>query len=309
MNLTESIKQQANRIKELDGKIPIDLIVTHLERAEFLYDLATKEKDDNYYTDVIYRTNQVFEGALRIAYMVLNEKTEFQTSKQKTVYIEEYLTEKQILKNRVLDQFTNYRTNWRNPSTHDFKLLFTESESILAISNVSAFTYVLLNQVIQKLSYNFELMRNSRYKDKIGEILNKNMSPRDKLIQLLIQFNKEHKTLLNKEFLRESEILGALSAFLSTNDKIKLETDVLFIKNNIRLCVSLIIEIDTEKIVVEVKRPKSGIREIYKQQIFTYLYYLNIKNGLLFIPDGSKDVKGIYSQPTLIDDSEVTIIN
>lgn len=307
MDLTISIKHQIVRIKELDSNLPIDLILNHLERAELLYNLAIKENDENYYTDVIYRTNQVFEGALRIAYMVLSEKTEAQTLKKRTVDIEEYLTENKILKDRVLDQFSNYRTEWRNPSTHDFKLVFSESESILAVSNVSAFTYVLLNQVIQKLSYNIELRTKTKNKTTIDEILKQNISSQEKLIKLLIQFNHDHKTILSKDILREAEVIGALSAYLTANESIKLEIDVLLEKSHNKARVDMIVQIEKEKFVVEVKRPNSSYREIYLQQILSYLSFLNLKHGILYVPNGKDEVKRKYSQPSF-EDTEMTLV-
>lgn len=309
MNLTISIKHQIERIKDLDKNIPIDLILNHLERAELLYNLAIKEIDENYYTDVIYRTNQVFEGALRIAYMVLSEKSEAQTLKKRTVDIEKYLTKNKILKDRVLDQFSNYRTDWRNPSTHDFKLLFSESESVIAISNVSAFTYVLLNQVIQKLSFNLESKIKTKNKNTIKGILIQNISSKEKLIKLLIQFNHDHKPLLSKDYLRENEVIGALNAFLTSNELITLETDVLLEKSSIKARVDMIVQIEKEKFVVEVKRPNSRDREIYKQQIINYLSFLNLKHGILYIPNGKDEVKRNYSQPSILEDAEMTLVS
>nr|WP_320000705.1 hypothetical protein [uncultured Draconibacterium sp.] len=308
MDLTISIKHQIVRIKELENNLPIDLILNHLERAELLYNLAIKENDENYFTDVIYRTNQVFEGALRIAYMVLSEKTEAQTLKKRTIDIEEYLTANKILKGRVLDQFSNYRTEWRNPSTHDFKLLFSESESILAVSNVSAFTYVLLNQVIQKLSYNLELRTKTKNKNKIGEILNQNISPKEKLIKLLIQFNHDHKIFLNRDYLRETEVIGALSAYLTANETIKLETDVLLEKSYTKARVDLTVQIENEKFIVEVKRPNSKDRAIYIEQMLNYLSFLNLKHGILYIPNSKDEVRYIYSQPSILEEAEMTFV-
>lgn len=308
MNLTVSIKNQIERIKEMDEKIPIDLILNHLERAEYLYNLAIKEKDDNYFTDVIYRTNQVFEGVLRIAYLILSEKTEEQVSKKRTVDIEDYLTTNKILNDRVLKQFSNYRTEWRNPSTHDFKVFFSESESILAVSNVSAFTYVLFNQIIQKLSYNLEIKRQSNYKNKINEILRKSVEPKEKLIELLIYFNHEHKSLFNKENLRETEVIGALSAFLSANNNVNLELDTLLESSFTKVRIDMIVKIDNEKFIVEIKRPNSRNREEYKQQILSYLSYLKLKYGIVYIPNGVNEVKKSFAQLSILDESEMILV-
>ena len=48
---------------------------------------------------------------------------------------------------------SRYRTEWRNPSTHDYKLDFDEDEALLAIASVCAFAIVLLDQITEKLNF------------------------------------------------------------------------------------------------------------------------------------------------------------
>jgi hypothetical protein len=74
-------------------------------------------------------------------------------AKQRPYDIEKYLEQKAAFRQRVLAQFTNYRTEWRNPSTHDYKLDFDESEAFLAIVSVSAFACLLFDQIAEHLSY------------------------------------------------------------------------------------------------------------------------------------------------------------
>ncbi|QYN10927.1 hypothetical protein [Pseudomonas aeruginosa] len=52
----------------------------------------------------------------------------------------------------MLDQFTNYRQEWRNPSTHDHKLDFSESEAFLAIVSVTAFSCLLVDEMALQLA-------------------------------------------------------------------------------------------------------------------------------------------------------------
>ncbi len=309
MDLTKAINNQANRIIQMDDSIPVESIVTHLERAEFLYNLGLENNDENFFTDVIYRTNQVFEGSLRIAYMVLNDKTESQASKKRTVDIEDYFTNESILKERVLEQFTNYRKEWRNPSTHDFKLIFNESESVLAISNVSAFTYVLFNQVIQKLSFNIELAKVSKFKKSIAKLKSGSDSDLEYIGNLLIKFNNEHKELLNKEFVREYEIIGALTAFLTMEDEFHVQTELLLKVGTRRAHIDLLIEYKAIKYVIELKRPGMRWRREHEAQVHNYISLLKIKDGILFIPNGKRDVELKYTQPSIFGDGDVTLIN
>lgn len=307
MDLTKAINGQANRIIQIDESIPVGAIVSHLERAEYLYNLGLEDKDENFFTDVIYRTNQVFEGSLRIAYMVLNDKTESQASNRRTVDIEDFFTSESILKPRVLEQLTTYRKEWRNPSTHDFKLIFNESESVLAISNVSAFTYVLFNQVIQRLSYREELAKVSKFKKAIAKIKSKSESDLEYISHLLVEFNKEHKMLMGQELVRENEILGALTAFLTMETALKVDTERLVKVGTARFHIDMLIEYNSNSYVIEVKRPGMRWRPEHDSQVANYLLALKIRDGILYIPNAQKDVEVRGSQSSLFGGAVTTI--
>lgn len=68
--------------------------------------------------------------------------------------IEQFLTSGNVLKKRVLDQLTRYRTEWRNPSVHDYTLDFDEDEALLAVVSVTVFAIVLCDQIDSKLAFN-----------------------------------------------------------------------------------------------------------------------------------------------------------
>src|SRR5207253_11231210 len=106
--------------------------------------------DEHRYTDVIYRTNHAFEGILKEAYITLADKP---ADKLTPFEIEEYLLKSNALRGRVVDLLTNYRQNWRNPSTHDYQLFFSKQESFLAIVTVSAFASILLDQMLERIAY------------------------------------------------------------------------------------------------------------------------------------------------------------
>jgi hypothetical protein len=153
LDILKSIKDQVKEIKKLSGKYSFEQIIIHIERAELYYLEGIKKNDDNFFTDVVYRTNQAFEGSLRQSYMVLANKTEKQTKSKRTFNIEEYFESNSIFNDRVLKLFENYRKEWRNESSHDHKLFFNQSEAFLAVINVSSYIYVLFNQIIEKLAF------------------------------------------------------------------------------------------------------------------------------------------------------------
>jgi hypothetical protein len=127
MNLQEILDQKIRRLPagpHLDGlravKSHIDAGVRHLVRGQ-------KEPDETLFTDVIFRCNQAFEGSIKEAYRVLAGKDPQRTTPAE---IEKFLTSANLLRKKVLDQFTTYRREWRNPSTHDYTLDFDEDEAL-----------------------------------------------------------------------------------------------------------------------------------------------------------------------------------
>ena len=121
-----------------------------------------------------------------------------------------------------MDLLTNYRQEWRNPSTHDYQLFFTEQEAFLAIVSVSAFVNILIDQMIEQVNFKLE---QERIKDFVPEIKAKidkygSRELLDRVTQLLLAFSDE---LINSESIaprNEAAIIGMLSGFVSSVDKI-----------------------------------------------------------------------------------------
>ena len=147
MDLLTEIKNKAAQIPEAD-RPGIAAIVRHLEQAERCLERGRVGEDD-YFTDAIYRTNHAYEGSLKEAY----ERLTGEDASRKVLHeIEKHLEKNNILRSRVLDLMRNYRQEWRNPSTHEYELFFSEQEAILAIITVSAFVTVLLDQIIDQFA-------------------------------------------------------------------------------------------------------------------------------------------------------------
>ncbi|HFH3924244.1 hypothetical protein [Pseudomonas aeruginosa] len=120
----------------------VEIAYKHLRRGQ-------RDADDSAFTDAVYRTNQAFEGDLKEAYGVLAKKS---LDKTRVFDIEQFFSKSNVFRKRVLDQFTNYRQEWRNPSTHDHKLDFSESEAFLAIVSVTAFSCLLVDEMALQLA-------------------------------------------------------------------------------------------------------------------------------------------------------------
>jgi hypothetical protein len=63
--------KKINAYKEIKG---ISSVMTHIERALMYFENGVKKLDDEYFNDVIYRTNQAYEGILKEAYKVFTQR-------------------------------------------------------------------------------------------------------------------------------------------------------------------------------------------------------------------------------------------
>jgi hypothetical protein len=122
----------------------------HIESAVRHFLRAQTEPDDTLFTDVIFRCNQAFEGSVKEAYRVIAGKN---PDNVKPYEIEQFLGQGNLLRKKVLDQFTRYRQEWRNPSAHDYTLDFDEDEALLAIVSVTTFAIVLCDQIDSKIAF------------------------------------------------------------------------------------------------------------------------------------------------------------
>jgi hypothetical protein len=141
-----------SKIDELPGgtySAGLNSVLKHLETSVKHWSRGEDSYDYSAFTDAVYRANQAFEGSVKEAYRVLAGKN---PTRKRPSEIEEYLRGNQILRPRVLDQFTRYRTEWRNPSAHEHDLEFDQSEAFLAITSVAAFACVLIDQMSEKVA-------------------------------------------------------------------------------------------------------------------------------------------------------------
>src|SRR6266487_5647111 len=150
MNILEILSSRVDELGAGDYIQGLRAVLQHIEVAEKHLDRGKGSGDDTAFTDAIYRTNQAFEGSLKEAFRVLAGKD---PSRETPNNIEIYLQKHHLLRPRVLAQLTNYRTEWRNPSTHDYRLDFDEDEALFAIVAVSAFAIVLVDQITERIAY------------------------------------------------------------------------------------------------------------------------------------------------------------
>jgi HEPN domain-containing protein len=281
MDLLKIINDQVNEIVNKGQGIGLGSVIKHIERAETFLSKGELENDEQFYTDVIYRTNQAYEGILKESFSILTGND----GKRKTPNeIEKHFKENDILRERVLELFTNYRQNWRNKSTHNHDLFFSYSEALLAIVSISSFIHVLLIQIQEKISFNQEKVALESKKIEILKLIpdyNK-LSLLKKISSLLDLFAKQSiKFIYNS---KEIELLGALSAFFERYDKSLIIAREPKIGKYLR--PDFIIQNDSEKLVLEIKK-NIKVKETVTNQIVGYLEESKIKDGIVFYVDPS----------------------
>ena len=289
MDLLKLVKSKSEAFSDTNSYLGLQSVMSHIGIAE-RHLKNGKNGDDYFFTDVIYRTNQAFEGALKEAYAVLSGKD---PEKKSPYQIEEYLERKDLLEERVLSLFSNYRVNWRNKSTHDYKLYFSEQEAFLAIVNIYAFFNILLDQMLEKLAYESEKEKLGNVSKIISDEYLKN-SFIDQVVELLTKFAIElpPKTFSEAPHLYERELIGMLAAFLNVADPhLDVVTEFALPMGSGRVGrIDMRISRDNQIVVVELKLPSVNISLRRKQgveQLFAYMAASNVDKGILFIPPSS----------------------
>jgi len=299
MDILKTIKEQIAKITKGKPHPGLNSVLAHIERAEKFLELGLSQKEEEYFTDVIYRTNQAFEGSLKEAYVFLTGKKD--TSKITPYKIEQYLMTNNVFSDRVLEQFTNYRQKWRNPSTHDHKLFFSHSESFLAIISVLAFIHLLLNQIVEKISYNFETETIKKKGVKIGIAGEDDFN---KIISVLMNFTLDQETI--KEIKYEVELNGMLNSYLENSG---LDLQIIReakIVDNIVLRPDFVIDPKDSKIIIEVKRNSSkSSRKNGIDQVLNYLYFAKSEQGILYIAPNENSTLMEISKYQMSLDNEI----
>ena len=290
MNLLGILRARIDTLPDGNYILGLKAVLQHIEVAAKHLERGQSAIDETAFTDAIYRTNQAFEGSLKEAYRVLAHKD---PNGVRPFDIENYFQQQDKLSSRVLDQFTIYRTQWRNPSTHDHRLDFDEDEALLAIVTVSAFAIVLIDQIAEQLS--FEQAKAtaqpapvSGKQPLIYGIAN--------LIELFtIEFNHNH---IARPDIREVEILGALGGFLSkVAPELNISIDAKLVPDRPER-LDMLIASSTERIIIELKRSR-GV-EIQRRirdgisQVSRYMVLSGIKQAILFtyiFPNNGNTIK------------------
>src|SRR5882672_6015100 len=211
MNLLDELRRKIETFDTHYRKTGISAAIRHIEVGERYLEKGRTDEDPDFFNDVVYRTNQAFEGMLKEAYAVLADT---EATKLSPYSIEKYLLDGKKLSERVLGLFTTYRTQWRNPATHDHTLLFSEQEALLAIVNVSAFAVVLLDQIIETISFKHQRAETERRQKLVASTVRElgEQGLAELIVGLLKSFTED--PIVKEPVKSEAELIGRLSGFL-----------------------------------------------------------------------------------------------
>ncbi|AKB81142.1 hypothetical protein MSBR3_0564 [Methanosarcina barkeri 3] len=294
MDLLKLINDKSNYFSDTPIIQGLRSVIYHIDIAERHFENG-KKGEDYLFTDVIYRSNQAYEGSLKEAYQVL---TGSKSENLSTSQIEKKFAEGTILKARVLTLFENYRREWRNTSTHDHKLRFSEQEAFLAIINVCAFFNILLDQMIERKAYYQEKIELSES----GVIEQKHVcyeSLIDYISQLLIDF--PHKAVtkninysLSSYF--ENELTGMIAAYIESSDQeIKVITGYSISIGTSKIYADMLVKKGESSVLIEINKSTkhtNNLVEAMVDQLVLFMEAAKIKDGIFYIiPKGIKNTK------------------
>lgn len=306
MDILKEIRVKIGKVSEGDRPRGINAILAHIEIAEKYYHKGNSEKDEHYFTDVIYRTNHAFEGILKEAYEVIQE----QNASNKSPYeIEQYLSNNNVFNDRVMQLFVNYRQSWRNPSTHDYQLFFGSQEAFLAIVSVSSFVNILLDQIVEKLAYRDAKVKAIKHVEKYKKLHldYTSLSLIGKCSKILVGYAKYFKEHFEKLYdLPEPELIGSLmgyiSAFepewsISANSTISVEGG--------SITPDIVIEGSSEKLIIQFRRGSASNLGLFYgeispeyEQLKGFLKKSDVSMGIVFHTPASANFEIITANST-----------
>ncbi len=289
MDLVETLRSKIATLDDGDHISGLRATLGHIEVAFRHLARGQSDGDETAFTDAIYRTNQAFEGGIKEAYRVLTGKD---PQKKTPHFIESYLEENQIFRGRVLSQFKNYRTEWRNPSTHDYQLYFDESEAFLAIVSVSAFACVLSDQIASKIAFDVSKSATKTQFQALPKAAEKN-SLYSRATSIVQNFASTYNGMAMTGRKTEVVLLGALhGVFASVMPDVEVVLEPR-LSSESNYHADMILKKGDESLIIEMKRFRANQGLVAaRDQVEKYMEVSKINLGLLvFMPDSPEEIE------------------
>ncbi|MGA0033393.1 MAG: hypothetical protein ACO3HA_08690 [Burkholderiales bacterium] len=292
MDLLASLRKQIELLPAGSYKPGLEAVLLHIEIGFRHRQRGIDTGDDTAFTDAIYRANQAFEGSVKEAYRVLTNQD---PDRKRPADIESYFDDHGVFKARVLNQFTTYRKEWRNPSTHDYKLEFDQSEALLAIVTVAAFASMVLDQIAEHLSFAQSQAESASQREAVAEKLDEleGQGLQVRVSALLKEFCANHMPQPSDAApLTEAQLIGALHGFLASVAP-ELDVNAEFLLTPQRpFRADFVIRRNDDKVLIELKRKYH--HSAYHNSIAQVEHYMLIgairSAVLLFVPSGNAEM-------------------
>jgi hypothetical protein len=281
MDLVSIFRSRIDGLTDGDYSTGLKAVLRHVEMAVRHHETGREVREESLFTDAIYRTNQAFEGSLKEAYRVLAGRKLGRITPNE---IERFFDTNSILRPRVLAQLSNYRTNWRNVSTHDHKVDFDEDEALLAIVTVTAFAIVLTDQIAERVAFD------TAKKLTIQETAAAPNAPLIERAATLISSFVERFTSIRGQNpnSRDAEIIGAMSGFISKAAPDLIDKREAATSYGALPLADLQLSDGVDQVLVEIKRMTGSGGKKHKdavEQLKNYMGIYGANNGvLLFYP-------------------------
>lgn len=304
MDILEVIRTDVRALPTGDHKPGLEAVLQHIETAYKHLARGQSQADETAFTDAIYRTNQAFEGSAKEAYRVLAEKN---PDKIRPFDIEQYLAEHGIFRERVLTQFKNYRTAWRNPSTHDHTITFDEAEAFLAIVSISAFTKLLVDEIAEKLSF---LAAKDEVTIKEKEIDANLSDPTiNRVVDALKKFARHYSEKKSIPIESEAQLMGALSGFFSAVLPDLEVTTGRILRTDKSYYTDIIASKGSEELIIELKRNYNhSSLNAGLQQLVNYMRAANTNKSVLFFYSGKSNDYEVDTYDELVPDQTIMVV-
>jgi hypothetical protein len=291
VDLVSALRSKIETLEDGEHTPGLKAVLLHIETSFRHFARGQDSEDETAFTDAIYRTNQAFEGSIKEAYRVLAGKD---PNKVRPFDIENYLETNNIFRPRVLTQFTTYRTEWRNPSTHDYKLDFDGSEAFLAIITVSAFACLLLDQISERLEFvKSKLETDANKIDLQRRLSGSGQDLLARVVDIISEFFLHHM-IGEYQQRTESQTIGGLSGFISSvAPDLRVASEERLLSERPFLA-DLVIANHDERVVVELKGSRFMRKNFHNAiaQVEHYMLLGEIKSAILvFVPHVPGDLE------------------
>lgn len=285
MDLLKLIRENSEGLVGTPFETGLAAVIRHVARAETYLVRGRDEKDPDYFNDVIYRTNQAYEGILKEAYGLLANQD---GRKLRTAELEKHFAKESILSPRVSDAFQKYRQDWRNPSTHDHRLSFTEQDAMLALSTISTFVYLLVDQMIETRSSRKQTERTTQGRNERAKkkLVGRKKSLGQTVAEVLMDHALSETIASFPRNTREVEIIGTIHGHLTAAlPDVRIEQDRVLRGHGFQVRPDIVVH-NGETVVIEVKQfkkiPGPNVLEGFAK-IERYLETLGAREGILYL--------------------------